>query len=146
MKNKTIILKEWKTKAGFKAAVIKHNSFGHLCGYVGVDKKHSLYAKGYHQHCDCLIPSRDKAMKGKVGKRGVISMFCYDGESASMDIVFDVHGGVTYAGTDKEYPIKSKLHWIGFDCGHAGDTPEKCDLDYCIKECENLAKQIAEVK
>jgi len=139
------ILRDWKTKVGFRAIVIK-TEMGHNCGYVGVDKKHALFGKSYSQHCDCLIPLRNKAMKGKISKRGIIPVFCYDGESASMDIVFDVHGGVTYSGTDKKYPIKSNLHWIGFDCAHAGDTLEICNLDYCIKECESLAKQIKEIK
>ena len=142
-KQRHIILKDWETKSGFRAVVIR-TDMGHLCGYVAVDRKHQLFGKSYSQHCDCLIPSRDKAMKGKIGKRGIIPVFCYDGEKASMDIVFNVHGGITYAQTNKEYPAKSKfkLHWIGFDCAHLDDTPDKCDLDYCEKECEDLAKQI----
>ena len=141
-----IILKEWKTKEGYMAAIMQH-PFGHNCGYVGVKKNHPLYGKSYSQHCDCLIKSRDKALKEPVGKRGIVPVFCYDGESASMDIVFNIHGGITFAETTKTYPIETEelLHWIGFDCSHLDDTPEKCDLDYCINECENLSKQLSDV-
>lgn len=35
----------------------------------------------------------------------------------------EVHGGVTFARVDSEYPIKTseKLIWIGFDCAHLND-------------------------
>lgn len=58
----------------------------------------------------------------------------------------NVHGGVTFAagGKNSEHPIKSNLWWIGFDCAHLDDTPEKCNLDYCKRECESLAAQIKE--
>ena len=39
---------------------------------------------------------------------------------------FDVHGGLTYSGGGKnsDYPIKSDLWWLGFDCAHGGDGKE----------------------
>jgi hypothetical protein len=139
------ILKDWITKEGYSAVVLQV-SIGHKCGYVGVTKDHPLYGKTYGEHCDCLIPLRDKALKGSIGKRGIIPILCSNGKTASMDIVFDVHGSVTYTNGAladiEEYRFR---WWIGFDCAHAGDTPEKCDLDFCIKECESLSKQIAEV-
>ena len=35
----------------------------------------------------------------------------------------EVHGGVTFARVENEYPIKTseKLIWIGFDCAHLND-------------------------
>lgn len=35
----------------------------------------------------------------------------------------EVHGGVTFARVENEYPIKTsiKLIWIGFDCAHLKD-------------------------
>ena len=40
----------------------------------------------------------------------------------------EVHGGVTFARVDSEYPIKTseKLIWIGFDCAHLNDGID-CD-------------------
>ena len=39
---------------------------------------------------------------------------------------FDVHGGLTYSGGGKnsDYPIKSDLWWLGFDCAHGGDRAD----------------------
>jgi hypothetical protein len=140
------VLKDWITKEGYRAVVLRV-SMGHKCGYIGVTKDHPLYNKTYSQHCDCLVPLRDKALKGPIGKRGIIPIFCSDGETASMDIVFDVHGSITYTkgalADIEEYKFR---WWIGFDCAHAGDTLENRDLNFCIKECESLSKQIAEVK
>jgi hypothetical protein len=142
----TTILKDWITNEGYRAVVLRLK-MGHNCGYVGITESHPLFGKTYSQHCDCLIPLRDKAFKGPIGKRGIIPIFCSDGETASMDIVFDVHGSVTYTEQGLAHREEFKFRWwIGFDCMHAGDTPENCDLDFCIKECENLSKQIAEVK
>ena len=56
-----------------------------------------------------------------------------------------VHGGLTYAESDRHYPVTSELHWFGFDCAHWGDTPAKCTLAFCVNECEQLADQLARV-
>lgn len=57
-----------------------------------------------------------------------------------------VHGGVTYT---KEV---DKTWWFGFDAGHSGDLmpsiPDRnstyCNLAYMVKECVDLARQLAE--
>ena len=38
----------------------------------------------------------------------------------------EVHGSLTYADGDGEYPVKSNLWWFGFDCMHAGDYEDTC--------------------
>jgi len=69
------------------------------------------------------------------------------------DLDFDVHGGITYGGSSKEYPIPSETErfWLGFDCAHYNDakdmnllrelaSPEsyqyqvKIDLEYPIND------------
>lgn len=81
----------------------------------------------------------------------------------------EVHGGITYSGGTKGYPIESDgLWWFGYDCAHHGDAPgdaylEKMRRDYptlpfmwqrddygihrdllfCEAECESLAAQLA---
>ena len=78
----------------------------------------------------------------------------------SPEVVFDVHGSLTYAAEDDAYPVAdSGLWWFGYDCGHSGDAPEPGSLmakyrvssdavlrtlDYCVAECESLAQQIVE--
>jgi len=126
MDRKHIIEKRWKS-GGLDCVVLIH-PFGHRCGYVGIPKTHKLYKSNY--------------------------------ESAPLN----VHGGVTFGGGGKgsEYPIKSELWWFGFDCNHWGmDKPDPKftppeyssqkrtgkvrTLAYCIKECNNMAKQLTKL-
>ena len=53
----------------------------------------------------------------------------------------NVHGGITFfgglQGLDGFY--------IGFDCGHGGDTPQMQDEEYTLNECMRLVDQLIEV-
>jgi hypothetical protein len=141
------ILKEWTTKSGHKAVVVE-TSMGHNCGYVGIDDNHPLFGKEYYEHSKELekLFKQNKENNKLIGKRGVIPLLLRKEDIISMDIYFDVHGSITYSSKNKKYPIKSDLYWIGFDCMHLNDTLEICDLNYCIKECESLSRQLKEVK
>jgi hypothetical protein len=79
----------------------------------------------------------------------------------------DVHGGLTFADGGGKYPVASDLWFFGYDCGHYQDGrseeyvaeqmaryPDKPfmwhdddgvfrSVDYCMSECESLAKQLA---
>lgn len=160
--DKYVVSKDWVTAAGFRAVVIMATT-GHHCGYVAVPKEHPLFGKDYGDACDCLTFPSEEGM----GKRGVIPMFCSNGESRP-DVVFDVHGSLTYSGGNGEYPVKAPdVWWFGYDCGHAGDAkseeyiaemqtkyPDHAflyhnyaggvfrDLEYNIAECESLAQQL----
>lgn len=157
--------KDWTTQAGFRAVVIM-GDMGSRCGYVGVPKGHPLFGASYSEpHPALAAPPDDEP----VGKRGIMSLICSTPETMnSPDMVFDVHGSLTYAGSgDGNYPVKSNLWWFGYDCAHAGDgrSPEYMEmqrehypnspimwhndgmfrsLDYCVSECESLARQIVE--
>lgn len=40
----------------------------------------------------------------------------------NVDPDIEVHGGFTYSDNGEgEYPVKSDLWWLGFDCGHFND-------------------------
>lgn len=117
--------KEWITQAGLTAYVVT-TEMGHRCGYVALPEGHN-----YHG-------------------------FDYD------TIPVECHGGLTYSK-------KSELNtdWIiGFDCGHYMDAKDPAlmsekyrefyrkhppvfndgvvrTLEYCIAECESIAKQVA---
>ena len=114
---------------GYKC-VVTFGDLGHRCGYVGVDKTHPLYKVNYYDYLDIL--------KEDIGDRevsGVIPLFyaCLDtDERIKADAYFQVHGGLTYSGggDNSEYPIKSDLWWLGFDCGHYDDRQ---DLELAIK-------------
>ena len=157
--------KVWESN-GFKCVVIM-GSMGHRCGYVGVHSGHILYRQESNKDCPALLSYLKKLIDNneEVGKRGVIPLFCYTEGEAKPNVVFNVHGGLTYSGEDPKYPVESSdIWWFGYDCGHAGDGIDlsvlKLEvrkiyagmdgvvrrLDYCVEECENLAKQFKEVE
>ena len=149
--------KTWITEIGLVAACNFVND-SHHCGYVGVPPDHPLHGLGYSQHSDALIqPEYDEP----VGKRGIIPLMCAESDDSghllhvTPDIVFDVHGGITFAGDgDGGYPISEEndLWWFGFDCAHAGDATKFMNHDgdvfrtqeYVEQECESLARQLIE--
>ena len=117
--------KEWTTEAGLKAQVCA-TPMGHRCGYVGVPEGHPLYGKHYD------------------------------------DVDVDVHGGLTFSNDE------DGLWLFGYDCAHFDDAkdPELMSdeykkvfrdfprfiegtirtLEFCVAECESLAKQLEEMK
>lgn len=161
------IEKDWVTEAGFRAVVIM-GDLGFRCGYVGLPQGHKLHGVSYSQETEYLvkIPNTES-----VGKRGIMTLFLAgvgDGIPQSPEMVFDVHGSLTYSAEYTDYPVKSDgLWWFGFDCGHAGDgrsaeylqeqkekyptmpfmwgEEDVCrSLEYCIEECESLARQVVQ--
>ena len=136
---------------------------GHRCGYVRIPAGHRLYGLSYSEQ----IPVKFKELKGeKIGKRGIVPIFCAGNlkpdDNVSMDLLFDVHGGITFSGKDV---AGKKGWWIGFDCAHSGDARdvglmderhkkinEEIHLDfpgdivrtteYVEKNCKNLIEQI----
>lgn len=161
------VIKDWTTAAGFRAVIIM-GSIGHHCGYVGVPLGHSLYGCSYSEPCAALErPADDEP----VGGRSSIAVMCAAFDESRMqspEMVFDVHGSITYSGGNSKYPVESDLWWFGYDCGHYGDSPSAKyreqqrakypdmpfmwnedggtfrDADYCERECESLARQIVE--
>lgn len=130
----SIVERDWTTEAGLRAVVLVQ-PWGSRCGYVGVEATHKLHGKDYD----------------------------------SVDV--EVHGGLTYARGYSDYPADNKgMWWFGYDCAHVGDgrdrnlmdeeyksiyTPRTLayfdeggvvrSLEYCVGECERLAKQLEEL-
>lgn len=145
---------DWVTNAGLRAVALWVND-SHRCGYVEVPKGHPLHGIDYHQEADCLSDFNPE--DEPIGKRGALILFtagvdAADGEiRRSPDVVFDVHGGLTYSGGGDGYPADGDGWWLGFDCAHAGDGtaggrftsggPIR-SLEYVKDECESLAAQI----
>jgi hypothetical protein len=90
-----IIEKQLTTNEGFTAVVVFHNTLFHRCGYIGLP-----------------IEIANKIMNNE------------DNEFMDMDL--DVHGGITYESPEQGYPIETDepFYWIGFDCGHLGDSKD----------------------
>jgi hypothetical protein len=136
MKMNYNIEKDWIDETtGLRCVVVAH-LMGYRCGYVGVTAQSKLYGLDYYN---------DK-----------LNDIC-------------VHGGLTFSsrGYDDDYPVVSQLWWFGFDCAHAGDAKDESliseqykplflrphllsgtvrTLEYCINECEHLAKQLHNFK
>ena len=147
------IEKDWFTKAGLRAVVLFVNN-SHRCGYVMLPHNHFLNGVDYSEHSEHLKKAYEKAMNGAIGKRGtlsVISAVFSDDEKFTPEIVFDVHGGITYAGGFGKYPVTSDNWWFGFDCAHWGDATTYSaegifrSVNYVSKECESLAEQIKDL-
>jgi len=138
---------------------------GHRCGYVRIPSKHYLYGKHYGDQ----LKIRLKDLKNEpIGKRGAIPIFASilkdDDDRVSMDVLFDVHGSITFSGKGKEMVWNKPGYWIGFDCAHCDDgkDPElmgekekelhhKYSIptgggvrtrEYVEQECKNLIDQI----
>jgi len=159
----------WKDPETNLDCMIRRNSIGVWCGYVGVPEEHPAYGKHYHEFefndDKCENTEIDYAQK-KIN-----------------DI--EVHGGLTFAGPcsedEKETGICHKsdkeVYWFGFDCGHVydympgmgadvlalDDISEQTknlfetmrnrkdfetyrDMDYAKAEVKSLAKQLSEIK
>lgn len=161
------IVKDWITAAGLRA-VITMTGRGHHCGYVGIPVGHPLYGCEYHSPCAALVSPGENE---QLGNRSAITFIlaCLDRSRwQAPDMVFDVHGSLTYSDGNGKYPVESDLWWFGYDCAHYGDRPSdaRCeqlrkeypdepymwadgdgefrDVLYCERQCESLAGQIVE--
>jgi hypothetical protein len=145
------VVKDWTTEAGLRAVILR-TGMGHYCGYVGVQEGSRLYGASYHDQIDLI--DRERAQSASLGKKGPMLILTAavgsDGPDLvrrSLDVVVDVHGGLTFSDGHHEYPVASDLWWFGFDCAHAGDDfPNGGQpLEYVINECEGMAKQLTEI-
>lgn len=160
--------RNWITAAGLRAVVIvcrdrRTNLRSHRCGYIGLPLEHALYGvKATDQVPTIKQEDVDSLPLGKRSLLGVLAASAGGDEegliSRSPDVLFDVHGGLTYstgAPQDNDYPVSSspQLFWYGFDCAHYGDGKIEGDdrlfqgparsLAYVSDECERLAEQLA---
>ena len=119
--------KIWVTEAGLPALVMwVHDS--HRCGYVELTKDSIFYGLSDQREVQMILQK-------------------------SIDDLY-VHGGVTFFDTPywtEDRTVESNF-FVGFDCAHSGDISKYNtrggvlrSLDYCIEECENLAKQLMSV-
>lgn len=136
-------------------AILRHPSFGHLCGYVGVPKGHPLHGKCYNDRVK--VPPGAMERSVNVGSDlGYIGLFTAsisvseDQSEADLSMILFCHGGLTYAS--KSETVEG-LWWFGFDTGHCDDmAPDRArpwatdaiyrDMSYVRHQCERLAWQI----
>lgn len=120
------IEKSWVTEAGLPAVVMWAND-SHRCGYVELTEDSIFYGITNEREVHVIL------------QRSIEDL--------------EVHGGVTYFDTPywiHPLPEDSNM-FVGFDCAHASDatryntTGTLKSLDYCIEECESLARQLMSI-
>lgn len=147
----TIVERDWITSAGLRAACLLVNFGSHRCGYVEVPKDHPLYRVSYNENAPVLVEAWEKVKGSPIGNRGLMSLLIslLDTGKFRPDVVFDVHGCLTYSGGGGGYPVESDGWWFGFDCAHFGDQFDHSvghwwTEEEVVDQCENLARQIVE--
>ncbi len=126
----TKIEKQFVTESGFEAFVVINETTNSKwrCGYIIIPEESSLFKIDASCSVDLYdLDLDDPNIITKLKKQQKL----YN---------VDVHGGITYSGF-----YDGKNYCIGFDCAHYQDTFEDQTLEYCINECESLAKQLKEI-
>lgn len=158
------IERDWITASGLRAVcavVVRERGPSHRVGYVAVPPGHTLHGASYHNENPHLTEALARRMESPLGENPsmglMIGVLCGDMKAAP-DVVFRVHGGLTYSSgkPGEDYPVKSDdLWWFGFDCHHSGDAPITPDplwnegvvrsREYVESECESLASQLTAI-
>jgi hypothetical protein len=109
---------------GYKYVVL-FTEKGYRCGYVGVKNDNPLYGHSINEKLECL--RKTDLGDQDLGKRNTMLILFEDDPSddkTSPQIYFDVHGSLTYAKGEPNYPVASDLWWYGFECNHHGDRSD----------------------
>ena len=125
------IEKQFVTESGFEAFVVinETNIMQWRCGYVIIPEESSLFKMDASYNVNLYDLDLDD--KNIITKLKQQQKLCN---------VY-VHGGITYNDF-----YDGKNYCIGFDCAHYQDTFEAQTLEYCIQQCESLAKQLKEIE
>ncbi len=119
-------------KTGFPCLIVRHDSSGHLCGYVGINSKHPLFEKDYD----------DESVDVNVHGGLTFSSKCDPKAKESEGVCHKVEKGED-----------DNVWWFGFDCAHSGDTSPAYhrqfneydsykNIDYVKFEIKKLAEQL----
>jgi hypothetical protein len=132
------------------------------CGYVGVPVTHPLHGIHYNQPSLKLRSMLEQRLREPIGQSPSLGVMCavaFGVElKASPEIVFRVHGGITWSDNRHGHGDPGNLWWFGFDCSHHGDlsptlaakgfvapTDEYRSMDFAKHEAERLAEQLAAI-
>ena len=132
---KNTIEKQFTTEAGFEAFVIinKTTIRQWRCGYVIIPEESSLFKMGASYDVFYCVNLYDLDLDDP----NIITKLKQQQRLCKVD----VHRGITYNDF-----YDDKGYCIGFDCAHYQDTVEVQTLEYCISQCESLAKQLKEIE
>lgn len=111
---------------GLPCCMLRHESVGHWCGYVGVPRGHLLWGAEYGEPFEELKPwiearYRHQINPASLGFRTMIDIL-FSGElETSPENALVVHGGLSWTRDYRPDQAPDGFWWFGFDCGHAGD-------------------------
>ena len=128
---KNTIEKQFVTESGFEAFVVlnKTTRMSWRCGYVIIPKESSLY--NLSKYCWVDLYDLDLDNPNTITTLKQQQRLCK----------VDVNCGITYNDF-----YDDKGYCLGFRCTHSEDTIEVQTLEYCISQCESLAKQLKEIE
>lgn len=147
---------------GYKCHILRGPA-GQLNGYVQIPVDHPLHGISYNEGLpQSLMKAWGAAQQGTIGKRSPMDLLMMslssEDEAPHTGWLFNVHGGITFAGEAKEgghLPDVGSF-WYGFDCAHAGDFIPKYayegdegvyrDLAYVTAEVKSLATQLKQLE
>lgn len=117
------LAKEFNYK-GFNCFIV--NSIGGWRnGYVEIPKDNKFFGVQYYEKSHVKISDLEDT---SIGKRGVIPAFAFamrDSEMLPLDVLFNVHGSLTYSD-DHLKPVGKENSWfLGFDTNHIGDAKDR---------------------
>lgn len=146
---------KWRDpETGLICAIVRPTLTKALCGYVKIP--------------NCRL--RQKLIRYRQNDPGTFADSIFhrryrrNGYSHSLLKGIDVHGGLTFSGSFRDYRLSG--YWIGFDCAHAFDFIPKVhetlvslgkeyarfqlsdiyrDFTYVKKETTSLARQVAKI-
>lgn len=105
---------QWQDAATGLPCLIVRNGSGALCGYVGVAVGHPCYDLGYGAESATLASALEARKEKPIGENpGMgIMLACLLGKvEASPEIVFEVHGGLTFSGVCSETTLEAWEKW-----------------------------------
>ena len=123
------------------------------CGYAQVPEGHVLFSADHSSRWRC---DRSELTINNHGPIAILIEALHENDgAASLDVILQCHGGITYAGPS--YWTNPRTGWwLGFDCSHSGDLTPYDEfhkwsssggtyrtLSYVQEQCRELAAQIA---
>lgn len=128
---------------GLKCLILRNESLGPLCGYVGLPESHPWFGVERHQ---CLLGCKSEDCTWKK-------------HHPAPGNIIDVHGGLTFSELGSGEVRQQGLWWFGFDCAHYNDyCPGMAevlkrvnssydmgvyrDIDYVRNEVKHMAEQM----
>lgn len=115
-----------------------NNGLLYHTGYVRIPKWHQWYGVRY----DDPIPGEPAAYERPVEGMGAMLAVLFGGVDDylhTLDGHVVIHGGLTWS---KEHEGLGPGWWLGFDCGHAGDSINVWTEERTAEEVRNLARQV----